>query len=68
MCADDLAKRLVDAGFDADGVVVEKDLDKLVERMVEHGGNVFVVPNYTAMLDIHGKLAALCGTGQFWES
>lgn len=68
MCADDLAKRLVDAGFDADGVVVEKDLGKLVDRMVEHGGNVFVVPNYTAMLDIHGKLAALCGTGQFWES
>ena len=62
------AKRLVDAGFAADGVVVETDLDKLVERMTEHGGNVFVIPNYTSMLDIHGKLAALCGSNQFWEN
>lgn len=68
MCAEDLAKRLTDAGFAAEGVIVEKDLDKLVERMKEHGGNVFVVPNYTAMLDIHGKLAALCGSNQFWEN
>ena len=67
MCADDLAKRLVDAGFDAEGVVVEKDLDKLVERMTAHGGNVFVVPNYTSMLEIHGRLAALCGSDRFWE-
>lgn len=67
MCAEDLAKRLVDAGFDSDGVVVEKDLDKLVKRMVDHGGNVFVVPNYTTMLEIHGKLADLCGADQFWE-
>ena len=67
MCADDLAKRLVDAGFAADGVVVEKDMDKLVQRMTEHGGNVFVIPNYTTMLEIHGRLAALCGTEQFWE-
>lgn len=65
--AEDLAQRLVEAGFDADGVVVEKDLDKLVERMVEHGGNVFVVPNYTAMLEIHTKLAKLCGSKEFWE-
>ena len=67
MCAEPLAKRLTDAGFAADGVVVETDLDKLVERMTEHGGNVFVIPNYTSMLDIHGKLAALCGADQFWE-
>lgn len=68
MCADDLAKRLTDAGFAADGVVVETDLDKLVEKMVEHGGNVYVVPNYTTMLEIHGKLADLCGGNQFWEN
>lgn len=67
MCADDLAKRLIDAGFDGEGVVVEKDLDKLIEKMTEHGGSVYVVPNYTAMLEIHGKLAALCGSNQFWE-
>lgn len=65
--AEELAQRLVEAGFAADGVVVEKDLDKLVERMVEHGGNIFVVPNYTAMLDIHTKLAKLCGSKEFWE-
>ena len=68
MCAEALAKRLTDAGFAAEGVVVETDLDKLVERMTEHGGNVFVIPNYTSMLDIHGKLAALCGSNQFWEN
>ena len=68
MCAEPLAKRLADAGFAADGIVVETDLDKLVERMKEHGGNVFVIPNYTSMLDIHGKLAALCGSNQFWEN
>jgi len=67
MCARELAQRLVDAGFDADGVVIEPDLDKLVDRMAAHGGDVFVVPNYTSMLDIHGRLATLCGTNQFWE-
>ena len=46
---------------------LEKDMDKLVQRMTEHGGNVFVIPNYTTMLEIHGRLAALCGTEQFWE-
>ena len=58
----------MDAGFDAEGVVVETDLDKLVEKMVAHGGNVYVVPNYTTMLEIHGKLADLCGGNQFWEN
>lgn len=67
-CAEALAQRLIAAGFDADGVVVEKDMDKLVERMVAHGGNVYVVPNYTTMLEIHGRLAALCGSNQFWET
>ena len=67
MCAEALAKRLVDAGFAADGVEVETDPDKLVERMTAHGGDVYVVPNYTTMLEIHGKLAALCGSDQFWE-
>ena len=42
-------------------------MDKLVQRMTDHGGNVFVIPNYTTMLEIHGRLAALCGTEQFWE-
>ena len=63
-----VGKPLVDAGFAADGVVVETDLDKLVEKMTEHGGSVYVVPNYTSMLDIHSKLAALCGSNQFWEN
>lgn len=67
MCAKELGQRLVDAGFDPEGVVIEQDLDKLVDRMAAHGGDVFVVPNYTSMLEIHGKLATLCGTNQFWE-
>ena len=67
MCAEALAQRLVRAGFDSAGVVVERDMDKLVDRMAAHGGDVFVVPNYTSMLEIHGRLAALCGTNQFWD-
>ena len=67
MCAHELAERLIQAGFSADGVVVEQDLDRLVERMEARGGNVFVVPNYTSMLDIHHKLAQKCGSKEFWE-
>lgn len=65
---EDLARRLVEAGFDPQGVETQPDLDKLLERMVQFGGNVFVIPNYTAMLDIYGKLAELCGSSQFWEN
>ncbi len=67
-CAQAYAQRLIKAGFDPAGVVVEQDLDKLVEKMVAYGGDVYVVPNYTTMLEIHKKLATLCGSGQFWES
>lgn len=67
MCAEELGKRLVDAGFAPEGVIVEPDLDELVAMMLLNGGDVFVVPNYTAMLDIHSKLATICGTEQFWE-
>ncbi len=66
-CAKELADRLVRAGFSAEGVVVEQDLDKLVQRMTEHGGSIYVVPNYSSMLQIHGKLADLCGADRFWE-
>ena len=48
-------------------IAVERDFDELIRRVTEQDRPVFLIPTYTAMLDLRGRLAHLCGTREFWE-
>ena len=65
--ADDMALRLKYAGVPADAIAVERDFDELIRRVTEQDRPVVLIPTYTAMLDLRGRLAHLCGTREFWE-
>lgn len=65
--ADDMALRLKYAGIPAEKLTIERDLDALLDRVSEQDKPVFIIPTYTAMLDIRTKLAHRCGSAEFWE-
>lgn len=65
--ADDMALRLKYAGIPAERIVVQRDFDTLLEEITAQEKPVFMIPTYTAMLDIRTRLAHLCGTSEFWE-
>jgi len=67
--AEDLALRLKYAGFGED-VPVEHDTGRALSRAVEatpRGGTLYVIPTYTAMLDVRDLLAKRAGGRRFWE-
>lgn len=65
--ADDMALRLHYAGIPAERIAVQQDFDALLEMISGQEKPVFIIPTYTAMLDIRTRLAHLCGTREFWE-
>lgn len=65
--ANDMALRLKYAGIPAQQITIEPDFDKLLELVASQDKPVFIIPTYTAMLDIRTRLAHLCGTKEFWE-
>jgi UDP-N-acetylmuramyl tripeptide synthase len=63
----DMALRLKYAGLDS---CVEQNLSRAVERAIDAtpaGGRLYVLPTYTAMLDVRDLLAGLAGRGHFWN-
>jgi UDP-N-acetylmuramyl tripeptide synthase len=67
--AEDLALRLKYAGF-GDDIPVEKRAGAALQRAIEatpEGGTLWVVPTYTAMLEVREIIAKRAGAGQFWE-
>ena len=67
--ADDLALRLKYAGF-GDDVPVERETAAAVTRALAAtpaGGTLYVVPTYTAMLEVRELLARDGGKHRFWE-
>ncbi len=65
--ADDMALRLKYAGIPAQKLTVEQEFEALLDWMSRQDKPVFIIPTYTAMLDIRTKLAHLCGSAEFWE-
>ena len=66
----DLALRLKYAGL-ADQPEVEQDAALALRRSIaaaEEGGTVFVIPTYTAMLEVRNILGRWAGKGSFWEA
>ena len=65
--AQDLYDRLVRAGADQSRMSIETDYDKLVEKLEAEECNTFLLPNYTAMMELRSALNARTGNKEFWE-
>ena len=67
--AEDLALRLKYAGFGND-VATERSTAAALKRALAatpEGGTLFVIPTYTAMLEVRELLAKSAGASRFWE-
>jgi UDP-N-acetylmuramyl tripeptide synthase len=67
--ADDLALRLKYAGYGED-VPVERETKAALARALREtppGATLYVIPTYTAMLEVRELLAKMSGASSFWE-
>ncbi len=68
--AEDMALRLKYAGFPADFPVIKDSNAALSEALTQTspGEKLFVLPTYTAMLEVRGLLAKRGGAAPYWEA
>lgn len=64
---DDMAMRLKYAGMPEDKIIVVASYDEMIDRMCQKPQKVFVMPTYTAMLELRAKLSQATGGSKFWE-
>ncbi|MBI4321135.1 MAG: Mur ligase family protein [Chloroflexi bacterium] len=68
--AEDMQLRLKYALVDMSRVALEKDLYQALQTglwQIEKGGTLYVLPTYTAMLEIRAVMQRLGYVGRFWE-
>jgi UDP-N-acetylmuramyl tripeptide synthase len=67
--ASELALRFKYAGVPVERLHVAPDLPRALDDALEHAreGQLFVVPTYTALLELRDELAARGHAGRFWE-
>lgn len=65
--AEDMRLRLKYAGMDDDRIELETDYQKLVGEMEKAEKTIFIMPTYTAMLELRGEMIKRCGGAEFWE-
>lgn len=65
--AEDMAVRFRYAGFPPEKIHVQKSYHRLMEEASSHGLPVFVMPTYTALIDLRGTLCKQYGLKNFWE-
>lgn len=65
--ADDMAVRLKYAGLDLDKIMVIKNYDKLLDAFTGQEKPVFIMPTYTAMMDLRAIVSKKYGYKNFWE-
>lgn len=65
--ADELRLRLKYAGLDESRVQVFYDYGALIDAMCQSEHPVFIMPTYTAMLDLRARLQKRLGGKEFWE-
>lgn len=66
--ADDMAMRLKYAGVPLEKIAVEKDYGKLMETVTAQPDPVYLMPTYTAMLELREKISHTYGFKDFWEA
>ena len=65
--AEEMRLRLKYAGLDEAAIELERDCEKLVAWMEKETAPVFIMPTYSAMLDMRTAIVARCGGSEFWE-
>lgn len=65
--ADDMALRLKNAGIKEDKMKVFYDYDELIDAIVSADTPVNIMPNYTCMMDLRGRIAKRFKLKSFWE-
>ena len=66
-CGKELLERLKKAGAADDILVPFSDYGALVEKLKEEQNPVFLLPNYTAMMELRDALSPETGARDFWE-
>lgn len=66
--AEELAIRFKYAGIPLEKLQMEKDYRKLMEQVTGQPDPVYVMPTYTAMLELRDWISRTYGFGQFWEA
>ena len=65
--AGDMAKRLKHAGFPDECVRVLKGQGEMLDAALGQGAPVFIMPTYTAMLELRGIISQRFGVKNYWE-
>ena len=65
--AEDMRVRVKYAGIDDSFIETECDYSALVERLGGQTLPVFIMPTYTAMLELREQVIKRCGGSEFWE-
>jgi len=68
--AEDMAVRLKYAGISPDRILMEKDYRQLIHKVLQDTGSketCYILPTYTAMLDIRKILKKQFGLKEFWK-
>ena len=65
--AEDMAVRLKYAGIPAERLTVCKDYGALMEQCTAQPKPVYIMPTYTAMLNLREKISKTYGFKDFWE-
>ena len=65
--AEDMRVRVKYAGINDSFIETERDYAALVEKLGEQMLPVFIMPTYTAMLELREQVIKRCGGSEFWE-
>ena len=65
--ADDMALRFKYAGFNTDKLHVIKDYDRLIDAIEQQEHPCYIMPTYTAMLDLREKISKRYGLKDYWK-
>lgn len=65
--AKDMFERLEKAGISPEHMSLEQDYDALVDSLKNEELPIFIMPNYTAMLEMRQVIVKHCGGANFWE-
>lgn len=65
--AADMLVRMKYAGVPEEKLSMETDYEKLLDELARRQEPVFIMPTYTAMLELREHLIKRCGGAEFWE-
>lgn len=65
--ASDMALRIKYAGIAPEYIETERSYEKLVSWIEQQEDPVFIMPTYTAMLELREVVISHCGGSEFWE-